>query len=104
MDDSRRAVEESAARGAQETLLARAAELLWRAGAMGHLDARLDRRPRARCALPGAYDRLCDQPELGTLCAGGWNAREHGCAVGIHRAERAASGGVHGSAYDVRGD
>jgi len=33
MDDGRRGVEEPVARSAQETLLARAAELLWRAGA-----------------------------------------------------------------------
>ena len=84
--------------------LAAAAERLRRTGAVGHVESRLAGRARRAGALPGADDRRCDQPELGTIRAARRDARKHGRAVGVRGTERADGGCVYGPGCDVHGD
>ena len=80
--------------------LAAAAKRFWRAGAVGHLGARLAGRKGAG-ALSGADDRRCHQLELGALRGARCDTAQHGCAVGVPGEERADGGCLHGPRFDV---
>src|ERR1700694_1329821 len=103
MDDRRWLVEEPFSEVKRGTRVAAAAKLLRRVDAMGHFGSRLVGRPWRAGALPGALDRRCYEPELGPFRETRWNARKHGCAVGVRREVWANGGHLYGPGFHVRG-
>src|ERR1019366_4772633 len=47
------------------------------------------------------FDRRCHEPELGPFRATRWNARKHGCAVGIRGEVWTDGGHLHGPRFHV---
>src|ERR1039458_5125079 len=99
MDDRRRLVGEPLAEVEGGPPVAATTKRIEAIDAVGPLGSGLARRPGRASESLGAFDRRCHEPELGPFRATRWNARKHGCAVGIRGEVWTDGGHLHGPRF-----